>query len=118
MAPKKIAKGDLNAPLRSLSERLRSLQREANQLLESTRRSDSRRGAGDGAKRSAADAQMGRVAANFLERWEIPTRADIDEIHRRLDRIEEAILALRPAAPVAKPRRPAKTRRGRGGAPT
>jgi hypothetical protein len=112
MASKKAAKGDLNAPLRSLSERLRSLQREAGQLLEAaridSRRGDSRAGAEPGPGR---EAQMGRVAANLFERWDIPTRSDLDEIHQRLDRLEEALRSLRPAGKAAPT---SKTRQRRG----
>lgn len=104
MSSKKADKPDLNAPLRSLSDRLRFLQKEATQLLESVR---TEVGRGE----SGRDVQKGRVAANFLERWDIATRADLDQIHRRLDAIEAAILSLHKPAESAETGRTAKTRR-------
>jgi hypothetical protein len=112
--------GDLNAPLRSLSERLRSLQRETGEMLAAARSRPRRKrsessGASEPARPPVADNPLLRAAATLLDRWDVPTRADIDAIRARLDRIEAALAIQQepdatPAA--AKPRKAAaKTRR-------
>jgi hypothetical protein len=81
-------------------------------LLEAARsdpRSDAEdpRATGLGDLTSGIESQLDRVAASLLERWDIPTRSDLAEIHRRLDRIEAALSA------PEKPKKPAKTAKTR-----
>lgn len=99
MAAKKGRPDDLNAPLRSLSERLRSLQRDAGEILETARR-EARRPRGKRERptaevevepAAASDNRLLRAAATLMERWDTPTRAEFDEIRERLDRIESAL---------------------------
>lgn len=99
MASKKGRSEDLNTPLRSLSERLRSLQREAADVLEAARRdvrpARRKRDTDTNEPRQesvpTSDNPLLRAAATLLERWGTPTRADLDEIRARLDRIEVAL---------------------------
>ncbi len=124
MASKKGSRNDLNAPLRSLSDRLRLLQREAGQILEAVRNdppADEREARPVGSRVDLAaglEAQLDRVATNLLERWDIPTRAEISEIQRRLEEIEAAIASppkpKRTAKTAKKVARTSKSRRTRG----
>lgn len=118
MAAKK-GSGDLNSPLRSLSETLRSLQRETGEMLTKARR-EARAAKADkatGSRRSArasADNPLLRAVTTLLERWDVPTRADLDAIRDRLDRLEAAIATLEkedPKSRAAKPRRAASKNR-------
>lgn len=108
MAARKGRTDDLNAPLRTLTERLRSLQREAGDLLESARRearrNRRRRASGDASDEPAppttTDNPLFRAANNLLERWDAPTRAELAAIAERVELIERALVAhqiLKPA---------------------
>ncbi len=109
MAAKKGAKNDLNAPLRSLSDRLRAMQREAGQILETVRseprhKDDSKRpGSGRIDLAAGLEVQLDRVVTSLIDRWDLPTRADLTDIVRRLERIESAL------APPPRPTRAKKS---------
>lgn len=108
MAARKGRADDLNAPLRTLSERLRSLQREAGDLLETARREarrNRRRAAsGDETAESAPpttlDNPLLRAANNLLERWDTPTRTELAALAERIERIERALVAHQMLEPV------------------
>ncbi len=96
MSSNKGDEGELNRPLLRLAERLRSLQNEAGEVL------DSLRGDSDAAAREGAlggtdlaaglESQLGRVGTALLERWDFPTRADLDELSQRIAALEEDLL--------------------------
>ncbi len=124
MAAKKGSRSDLNAPLRSLSDRLRSLQREAGQLLEAARSDaaidaeETRGSTGRVDFAAGFEAQLDRVAVSLLERWDIPTRDDLNAISERLEKIEKALAApakprksTKPAKKVARTSKSRRTRR-------
>ncbi len=106
MAAKKGAKNDLNAPLRSLSDRLRAMQREAGQILETVRneprsKEEPKR---PGTRRidltTGLEFQLDRVVTGLIDRWDLPTRADFADILQRLEKIESALTP--PPSPKAK----------------
>lgn len=113
MAAKKGAKNDLNAPLRSLSDRLRAMQREAGQILETVRNEPrskeepKRPGTGRIDLTAGLEFQLDRVVTSLIDRWDLPTRADFVDILQRLEKIESA-LAPPPSPKAKKGANPAK----------
>jgi len=93
MSSNKGDEGELNRPLLRLAERLRSLQNEAGEVLDSLRGDNDTVAGRDGPLggadlASGLESQLGRVGTALLERWDLPTRADLDELHQRIEALE------------------------------
>jgi len=103
MSSNKGRSRNLNHPLQRLLERLHALQVEAGDALEAAHRDvpseDDSGGIGsNSAARSdiaaSVETQVSKAAIALLERWDIPTRGDLDDIRERLAKLERAVASL------------------------